>query len=138
MEVYHGTSRLAASDIKKNGIKSLGGGELGKGFYVGNLLYKAFIWAIQTNGMGHATIICFNLNDDDFLELDPLVLDRDIAIDIRKQIKTAEKQRNYLFNRNAIWTDVVGENHLGFEQIKFEDTDGISFINQAEKKYVEK
>lgn len=138
MEVYHGTSRLAASDIKKNGIKSLGGGELGKGFYVGNLLYKAFIWATQTNGMGNATIICFNLNDDDFLGLDPLVLDRDTAIDIRKQIKATEKQRNYLFDRNAIWTDVVGENHPGFEQIKFEDIDGISFINHAEKKYVEK
>ena len=47
MEVYHGTSRAAASDIKKNGIKPCGGGELGKGFYVE-------IWSTK-HLFGHST-----------------------------------------------------------------------------------
>lgn len=138
MEVYHGTSRLAASDIKKNGIKSLGGGELGRGFYVGNMEHMAFIWAIHTKGKGNACIICFDFDDNHFLELNPLILERDEAIEIRKRIKSIEKQREYVFGSNAIWADVVGINHPGFEQIKFEEVDGIKFINKANKKYVEK
>lgn len=100
--------------------------------------HKAFIWAFHTHGKGNISIICFDLDDEHFLKLNPLFLNRDETIKARNQIRAIGKQREYVFGSNAIWADVVGINYPGFEQIKFEEVDGIKFINKANKIYVEK
>ena len=75
MIVYHGTSQNSAQNIKSNGIKPVGGGgELGKGFYVGTLIHKAISWAYNTCGKDNATVIEFNIDDNRFIELNPLIL----------------------------------------------------------------
>lgn len=138
MIVYHGTSRNSAQNIKSNGIMPIGGGELGKGFYVGTLEYPAFCWAYNICGKGNSTVIEFDIDDNGFIGIEPLILSHNDAVEFRKQIKSNQQERDFLFHRNAIWADVVGISKSGFEQIKFEEREGINFINNATKSYTEK
>lgn len=129
MEQFHGTSINDAQGILDNGINiGLGGGELGRGFYTGDQLYRAFNWAWHKNGNQKA-VVCFNIPDDDFLNLDLTLLNRAQATRKRNFIRNNNQTRIYLFNVDAVWSPVVGAPLYNLDQIKFESIHSQHLLN---------
>ena len=65
---YHGTSPQIIDDIFTSGISvSLGGGELGQGFYTGEHLHEAKVCAYQKTKSKKNNVIEFEHNDEDIL-----------------------------------------------------------------------
>lgn len=130
MEMYHGTSVQAAEDIEENGVDvTKGGGELGQGFYVGDLMYKACAWA-WNKYTEQPAIIRYQINDEEFVQQDVLCLSREAAKRKRFEIKKKNSKRSHKFNVAAVWAPVVGIDVENFNQIKFEKK-GKKFIDEA-------
>lgn len=129
MEQYHGTNSLYAASIVVGQVNvNLGGGELGKGFYTGDLLHKACDWAWHQYQTDKA-VVGFTLNDDDFLNLDPHCPNYSTTERYRMFIKSRAETRTYLFNENALWAPVVGRNFQDFNQIKYETKTAENLLN---------
>jgi hypothetical protein len=127
---YHGTNRASAQQIVNNQIDvTLGRGELGQGFYTGDLKHEAFTWAHQIHGIIEKTVVEFDIDDDQFLQLNTLVLDYGRALFFRRIIRNAGATRTYLFNYDTVWSPVVGRYIPDFQQIKWENANGENFIN---------
>lgn len=132
MLTYHGTSKQNAKDIIDNGVNiSLGGGELGKGFYVGDLLHRAAAWAWNKYN-SDLSVLIFDVDDSEFLKLDLLVLDFNEAYELRKRLKRKGLTRKYSKGVDAIWAPIVGQKIPYFNQIKFEKS-GKCFIDSVPK-----
>lgn len=129
MEQYHGTNSQSANNISNGHISvNLGGGELGMGFYTGDLSYQAFNWAWHKYKQDKA-VVKFSMDDNEFLNLNPLCLDLHSTHRFRRRIKNNGQTRTYIFDQNAIWAPVVGRHLHNFNQIKFESYDAQSFLN---------
>lgn len=77
MIYYHGTDATSALTIASHKIDvTKGGGELGQGFYVGSLLHKAFAWAYNKSSKQKGKVVEFNINDDDFLQVQRIWLEK--------------------------------------------------------------
>lgn len=135
MKRYHGTDSLSADNILKNINVSRGRGELGQGFYVGNLAHQAAIWAYKKGNQNHTgySVICFEICDCDFAKLRRKYLTRKQAKDKRKELRRARTQCTYRFNVDAVVAPIVGRDIPHFMQIKFEGNNGESFINNTRK-----
>ena len=133
MKQYHGTDSLAAKEISTGKIDiTKGGGELGRGFYVGDLMHRAFCWAWHKAQHDYA-VVEFVINDEDFLKLDILCLDRRKASDLKYEIKRNHQQRFFVFGQDVVWAPIVGQDIPHSNQIKFESAKGQSFINYTTK-----
>ncbi|MBQ8778093.1 MAG: hypothetical protein IJZ49_00060 [Alistipes sp.] len=135
MKRYHGTDKDSAEQIMRNNINvRQGGGELGQGFYVGNLAHQAFAWAYRKGrrfGRGYG-VIQFNIDDRAFYRLQRLYLTRHQAARERLQMHNRGIQRTYIFGVDAIIAPVVGGRYIpNFTQIKFEGDIGKVFINSC-------
>ena len=129
MEQYHGTNTQTATAISNGQVDvNYGGGELGKGFYVGDLIHEAFTWAWHQYQVDKA-VVKFTMDDDQLLGLNPLCLDFFTTWKHRKMIKYKGQTRTFLFDENIIWTPVVGKHIPNFNQMKFESQQSESFIN---------
>jgi len=132
MEQYHGTNLASATLIATGHIDvNRGGGELGKGFYTGDLLFQAFNWAwhqYQTD----KSVVVLNFDDDEFLLLEPLCLDLFMTHQYRRQIRDEGLTRTFEFGENAIWAPVVGREYHNFNQIKFESIEAEGFLNDTD------
>lgn len=140
MKQYHGTDTLSANEIYDGKIDiKLGGGELGRGFYAGDLLYEALAWAYHKNKNSRA-VIEFIVDDNDFLSLNPLCLDAPTTGVYRNDIRRKGETKSYLFNRNVIWTPVVGKKISNFNQMKYESSNAESYLNsnKVPKKIIKK
>ena len=120
-EFYHGTSKTFAAKISKEGINpTLGGGELGQGFYVSDKAYVTFNWADKCFGINERKVMKFLLKGEDFFELNPLQLDYNRAVAECKHIRDLGATRSYRFNRNIVWSEIVGIESIRQDQFKFE------------------
>jgi len=129
MEQYHGTNRKIAQEIFDGNIDvKIGGGELGRGFYTGDLLYEACNWAWHKHQKEKA-VVKFTVDDSEFLELKPLCLDGNEATEKRREIKNKNLTRSYIFKRNAVWSPVVGKERSNFSQIKYESELSEKYLN---------
>lgn len=129
MEQYHGTNTITATDISNGMVKvNSGGGELGQGFYTGDLEFEAFNWAWHKYQRNKA-VVMLQINDDDLLNLQPLCLDVIMTQKSRRLIRLSRQTRTYLFHENAIWAPVVGKLCHGFNQIKFESEESELLLN---------
>lgn len=128
MKVYHGAKLEALNEIKAGKVDvTIGGGELGRGFYCGDLLHRAKTWSFNKHKCFKVAKIEFE--DDDFLNLQPLLLNKSEATEFREQIKQKGETRTYLFNENAVWSPVVGLPSDDFNQIKWETDVSEKFLN---------
>lgn len=129
MELFHGTDEPTAAALKMGTIDvTCGGGELGRGFYCGDILWRAKTWAM--NGRRSIkNVLRVEVNDDDFLALDPHVLVKSEAINIRSDIRSTGQTRTFLFNRNAVWSPVVGIPTSDFNQVKWESQKAQAYLN---------
>lgn len=129
MEQYHGTSKTSGEQILKNKIDvNKGGGELGKGFYVGDLVHEAYNWAWHKYKKENV-VVKIDINDEDFIFLEPLCLNNEQTGYYRNKIRREDQTRSYIFNENAIWAPVVGKKINYFNQVKYESKDAESFLN---------
>lgn len=134
MIMYHGTSETDAQQIISNVDTSKGGGELGKGFYVGDLLHRACAWAWHKYKKDFK-VVSFDINDNEFLEQDIVVLDAKEAGNLRSWLRKKNKKRTWEKGVAAIWAPVVGNRIPNFNQIKFEKN-GELFINSRCNKVI--
>lgn len=129
MEQYHGTNATVAIALTNGNISvDLGGGELGKGFYTGDLPHEAFNWAHHQYGRDKS-VVKFVLADNDFLNLNPFCLDYFQTIRHRKEIRNSGQTRTFTFGENAIWAPVVGKKTNNFSQVKFETKTSENYLN---------
>ena len=141
MTYYHGTDSNAATNMEQQGINlSLGGGELGKGFYIGSSLWRACSWAWQVahkKKMQYA-VIKFDLDEDKFLSLRLHCLNRQTTIDNYGERKRCNNTQDYEYsNVDAVWAPIVGRNVHDAYQIKFQNTECAKvFINQTTKQKI--
>jgi hypothetical protein len=131
MEQYHGTNKNFAINIATGRIDvNRGGGELGKGFYTGDLAHLAFALAWHNYGKDKA-VVTFSIGDDDFLNLSPHCLSFSATSKLRKKIKMRRETRTFILNVNAIWAPVVGKRLNNFNQIKYESQVSEDFMNSS-------
>ena len=131
MEQYHGTNRATAANISRGQIDvASGGGELGQGFYSGDLSHEAHNWAWHKYKRDKA-VVKFIVDDDAFLGLNPLCLDRTETVYYRNQIKSLGETRTFHFLRNVVWAPVVGKPIERFDQFKYETQNASAYLGSG-------
>ena len=129
MELYHGTNTHNANEIQTGRTNvDLGGGELGKGFYIGDLPHEAYNWSWHKY-KSDKSVVKLVIDDDDIINQDPLCLEYEETCKKRNLIRQAKTTRTYMFNVNIVWAPVVGKNIPNFNQLKIESKTAESFIN---------
>lgn len=129
MEQYHGTNTNRANSISLGQIDvTTGGGELGQGFYTGDLSHEAFNWAWHKYKRDKA-VVKLTLNDDDFLNLNPMCFNLYETHIHRRRIKESGQTRTYRFSANVIWAPVVGKHIPNFSQFKYESNNAETYLN---------
>lgn len=127
---FHGTSERHAAKIEAGSIDvALGGGELGRGFYTGEFLHEARAWAFHTTVEGNARVVEFEIDDADFFATAPLSLTASQAMAYRNNIRLADATRTYLFDRNVVWSEIVGSDRVKGDQYKWESSAAGTLIN---------
>jgi hypothetical protein len=129
MELYHGTNNQNAIEIESGQINvDLGGGELGKGFYIGDLPHEAYNWAWHQYKT-EKSVVKLEIVDDDIINQNPLCLEYLETCRKRVYIKKTNTTRSFLFNTNIVWAPVVGKNIPNFNQLKIESKSAEAFVN---------
>ena len=106
----------------------IGGGELGRGFYIGDLPHEAFNWSRQIYKEDYA-VVELKIEDDDILIQQPHCLNYEETCWERNKIRNLNQTRTYLFNENIVWAPVVGKNIPNFNQLKFESNNAENLVN---------
>jgi hypothetical protein len=128
MDMYHGTDRKTTQKLAGGAIDvTKGGGELGEGFYCGDILWRAKQWSVLS--FNNPSVLKLEVDDDEFLAQNPLMLNKSEAVAKRAEIKQAGATRSYKFNENAIWSPVVGIPSDDFNQIKWESPAAQTHLN---------
>lgn len=123
MDSYHGTSTLNARLLAGGRVDvSVGGGELGRGFYTGEHLHEAKAWAFHQSGDRQRNVVRFSTADSSIDALSFAVLDYSSASLRRHYIKRSGATRTYLFGRDMIWAPIVGSARAIGDQYKWEST----------------
>jgi uncharacterized protein YneR len=125
---YHGTSDLYANDLLEGRVDvSIGGGELGQGFYLGTALHVAKAWAKQRHDC--ETVIEFQIDDNDFWSFEILSLNAIETIEHRSIVRKEDQTRSFRFNKDIVWGPIVGGPKVYSDQHKWESSKGESFLN---------
>jgi hypothetical protein len=134
MDYFHGTDAATAAKLKSGNVDvSKGGGELGMGFYTGEWLWVAKTWAANRHKKDGA-VVAFALADDEYLNLEPLLLSRTDALNERKNIKASNSTRTHTFNVNVVWSPIVGTTRVDADQHKFESKIAEKLLNGTKVK----
>lgn len=129
MDLYHGTNNDNANEITSGNISTdFGGGELGKGFYLGDLPHEAFNWAWHQYKT-EKCVVKFTIQDDDVLNQNPLCLNYEQTCSKRNKIRSEKTTRTFIFHRNIVWAPVVGKNIPNFSQLKIESESAENLVN---------
>ncbi len=105
---YHGCPQNVIETLVSGKIDiSLGGGELGRGFYSTLDLWVAKRWALSN--YQSETVLKIEISDESFDDLDSLILSKSQVQYYRKLIKKLKETRTYQFHRNIIYSPIVGD-----------------------------
>lgn len=128
---YHGTSTQIANDLQLGNIdRTAGGGELGQGFYLGDLLWVAKAWA-HNRHVKDAAVLKVDVPDSSFNGLSIELLSRTGALALRKNIKAINATRTYVHGFDVLWSPIVGTTRVEADQYKYESQDGTNLLNGA-------
>ncbi len=132
MRVYHGTSQTSAMSVVTRVDVTKGGGELGRGFYVGESIALAASFSRGKYGPNGAVVL-FDINDSEYVKLNTLILNRSKYVyQLWKSL--LKRQRTYLFNYDVICAPFAT---IEFSyQYKFESKHAESAINNHSRKKV--
>ena len=130
MESYHGTSSSIALSLFTGTVNvKRGGGELGEGFYTGQHLYLAKVWAFHTTGSKQENVVSFDTDDDDVAALDLIVLSYGGAARKRHHLKMTSQTRTYRFGADMVWAPIVGSERVRGDQYKWESQRAEMLLN---------
>mgnify|MGYP000403179275 CR=1 FL=1 len=125
---YHGTSDAHALELIKGKIDtSIGGGELGQGFYLGTALHVAKAWAKQCHNC--EAVVEFQMYDNDFWNFDILCLTNIEAIMHRSIIRVMHQTRTHKYLKDIVWGPIVGGTKVYSDQHKWESSKGENYLN---------
>jgi uncharacterized protein YneR len=128
ISTYHGTEDQHANHLVDGKVDtSLGGGELGQGFYLGTALHVAKAWAKQMHNC--EAVVEFQINDDDFWRFDIESLTDVEALEYRSVIRAKGLTRTYKFSKDVVWGPIVGGPKVYADQHKWESSNGERFLN---------
>jgi hypothetical protein len=128
---YHGTSKQIAKVLQQGKIDhTLGGGELGQGFYLGNVLWVAKAWAHHRHG-NDSSVLKVDVPDPNFNALSIELLSRTEALMLRKDIKANNATRTYKHGFDVLWSPIVGTTRVEADQYKYESQDGTDLLNST-------
>ncbi|MFX0073304.1 MAG: hypothetical protein ACFFAO_19675 [Candidatus Hermodarchaeota archaeon] len=131
IKIYHGTTKRAARQMVNNmgpphNIDvSLGGGELGRGFYAGDSPSLAIAWA-KGKGSNHM-VIKIKINLAEYIRLKIKNLDFKAVRSVYNAIKFTNAERSYMFNVDVVTGPLVSYSHV--TQYKFESKIAESRLN---------
>lgn len=130
MNSYHGTDSATASSISNGGVDvTLGGGELGRGFYTGEHLHEAKAWAFHRHGEKKNNVVKFEVVDATVEGLNFHVFNHREAGLLRYQIKQAGSTRTHVFNVDLVWAPIVGSERAAGDQFKWESKGAETLLN---------
>lgn len=128
MRMYHGSDENSVKTLMQGNIDvTMGGGELGQGFYLGNMLHVAKAWAM--NKHKSKAVLEIEVEDSELESLEPLVLSYKEACEKRASIRKKSKQRTYIFNKNVVWAPIVGTKKIETDQLKWESVNSQTLLN---------
>lgn len=107
-----------------------GGGELGRGFYVGDQLWVAKAWAFNRHKQ-NAGVLKIEVPDQQFNALSIEVLTRTEAVSLRQRIKGQMATRTYMHGYDVLWSPIVGTMKIEADQYKYESTPAANVLNGA-------
>lgn len=131
MEIsYHGTGPAEATKIAAGKVDvSLGGGELGQGFYTGQMLHVAKRWALHRNQGRDKNVVQFEIPSAQIAALRVGRLDANTATLMRGHIRKWQKTRHYTFKVDVVWSLIVGKLSLNCDQYKWESSVAEAALN---------
>jgi hypothetical protein len=130
VNTYHGTSPAQANQIAQGNVDvSLGGGELGQGFYSQTNLYEAKQWAFHRFGGRQANVVEFAHDDNDIENLNYQLLGTGGASLLRQKIKALGATRTYKFFVDMVWSPIVGSERIHGDQLKWESDKSAQLLN---------
>jgi hypothetical protein len=138
MIAYHGTDRTSANNIvgPPSGIDvTRGGGELGRGFYLGENISLAKAIAVGKHGQENAAVIRFDTDDSAFIRLQVKNLhSRQYVYQTWKNLKKKRICDTYLFNTDVICAPFAT---IAFSyQYKFESENSQDVLNNNATKEI--
>ena len=134
MDSYHGTSSVNAAALTSGTIDvTVGGGELGRGFYSGEHLHEAKAWAYHTSGNKTSNVVKLSTDDKEVELLDLKLMDAGSAGLARHRIRTADATRTYLFGHDMIWAPIVGSEKVSGDQYKWESDASARLLNDPKR-----
>ena len=132
MQVFHGTSPAIAASLAAGGVDvTLGGGELGMGFYTGQYLHVAKPWAIHRYGARRRNVVEFTVDDDDVLAMNVVTLEAGEASFIRANLKRRGTTRTHMFSCDMVWSPIVGTDKIQSDQHKWESLQSEASLNST-------
>ncbi len=125
---YHGTSDKYIKDLIVGKVNTtLGGGELGQGFYLGDKLHVAKAWAKQMHNC--EAVIEFQMDDNDFWCFNIESLTNIEAREKRSAIRNNGLTRTYKFLKDVVWSPIVGGPKIYADQYKWESKNDENYLN---------
>lgn len=133
---YHGGSLASIQQIASNKIDTdLGGGELGKGFYVGNYGHEASAWARHVAKDSKPSVIELDVENFASARLKKLELSWLLAKEHAIKIAKGSMRRSHIFNVDVVASPIVGKNFRDTpSQLKWEGVASSKFLNSANVK----
>lgn len=127
---FHGTSAGIALKLCNNNVSvKIGGGELGRGFYSGELLHEAKAWAKHRFGDCKKNVVGFTHQYVDFFLLNVHVMNTNQASLRRLYLRRIQQTRTYLFNFDVVWAPIVGTSRVSGDQYKWESSVSEKLLN---------
>jgi len=130
MDSYHGTSTAIATLLASGNIDvSLGGGELGRGFYTGEYLHCAKAWAFNIHGDRRQNVVRFTIDDNAYVAMNEMKIDAESAAFHRINIKRRNATRTHVFNVDVVHSPIVGNDKIHCTQYKWESAHAETSLN---------
>jgi hypothetical protein len=132
---YHGTNKKDAEKIVEHPSQldiSLGKGELGKGFYTGNSIAMAAIWA-QSRHQTEAVVIKFDVPEENFVQLKGFVVKTQAEVkDLWQILKSKGYTNSHEFGYDYIIAPFATIEHT-CNQFKFESKKAEEELKNSKK-----
>lgn len=127
---FHGCSEDHVNELLSGKIDvNKGSGELGQGFYLGTALHVAKAWAKQK--FDCESVLEIQILDKDFWAFDIQCFTREEAIEQRRLIRSIEKTTSFKFNKDVLWSPIIGGPVVYADQHKWESQKGELFLNST-------
>ena len=132
MNLFHGTIKIESDRMVKpnpphNIDVTVGGGELGRGFYLGNSCSLAASWA-RGKGMPQPVLITVEAIVNDYIKLYIVTFNHQKVVNLSNQLKYSGREYTYIYGADVIYGPFA--TYPNAEQYKFESKKAQNVLNK--------